>query len=94
MEKPIRSTPWPTYDKGNVFVDDEDLRAPRQAVENRLYFRYDDPQYGDTEAGQFETALRRYPGMDHVLAVSSGASAILPAGCRPHLILTHTGSMS
>jgi hypothetical protein len=41
MEKSIRSTPWPTYDKGNVFVDDEDLRPARQALENRLYFRYD-----------------------------------------------------
>src|SRR5215468_10132644 len=76
MEKSVRSTPWPTYDKGNVFVDDEDLRAPRQALENRLYFRYDYRQYGDTETGRFEAALRRYLGVEHALAVSSGTAAI------------------
>ena len=32
MEKSIRSTPWPTYDKGNVFVEDEDLGAPRHVL--------------------------------------------------------------
>jgi dTDP-4-amino-4,6-dideoxygalactose transaminase len=76
MEKSVRSTPWPTYDKGNVFVDDEDLRAPKQALDNRLYFRYDYRQYNDTEAGRFEAALRRYLGVDHALAVSSGTAAI------------------
>jgi dTDP-4-amino-4,6-dideoxygalactose transaminase len=76
MEKPIRTTPWPTYDKGNVFVDHEDLRAPKQALENRLYFRYDHRHYDDTEVGQFEAALRRYLGVEHALAVSSGTAAI------------------
>jgi len=76
MEKPVRSTPWPTYDKGNVFVDHEDLHAPRQALENRLYFRYDHRHYHDTEAGRFEAALRRYLGVEHALAVSSGTTAI------------------
>lgn len=76
MEKSIRSTPWPTYDKGNVFVDDEDLGAPRQVLEDRLYFRYDYRQYGDTETGRFEAALRRYLGVEHALAVSSGTTAI------------------
>lgn len=76
MEKSVRQAPWPTYDKGNVFVDDEDLRAPRQALENRLYFRYDYRQYDDTEAGRFEAALRRYLGVEHALAVSSGTAAI------------------
>jgi dTDP-4-amino-4,6-dideoxygalactose transaminase len=76
MEKSVRSTPWPTYDKGDVFVDDEDLRAPRQALENRLYFRYDYRQYSDTETGRFEAALRRYLGVEHALAVSSGTAAI------------------
>lgn len=76
MEKSVRSAPWPTYDKGNVFVDDEDLHAPRQALENRLYFRYDYRQYGDTETGRFEAALRRYLGVEHALAVSSGTAAI------------------
>jgi len=76
MEKPIRSTPWPTYDKGNVFVDPEDLHAPKQALEHRLYFRYDHRHYSDTRSGQFEAALRRYLGVEHALAVSSGTAAI------------------
>jgi dTDP-4-amino-4,6-dideoxygalactose transaminase len=76
MDKSVRSIPWPSYDKGNVFVDDEDLRAPVQALENRLYFRYDYRQYSDTEAGRFEAALRRYLGVEHALAVSSGTAAI------------------
>ncbi|HEX3765882.1 MAG TPA: aminotransferase class I/II-fold pyridoxal phosphate-dependent enzyme [Kofleriaceae bacterium] len=76
MDKSVRSIPWPTYDKGNVFVDDEDLRAPRKALENRLYFRYDYRQYSDTETGRFEAALRRYLGVEHTLAVSSGTAAI------------------
>src|SRR5215475_2276381 len=76
MEKSVRSTPWPTYDKGNVFVDHEDLHAPRRALENRLYFRYDHRHYNDTETGRFEDALRRYLGVEHALAVSSGTAAI------------------
>jgi dTDP-4-amino-4,6-dideoxygalactose transaminase len=76
MDKSVRSIPWPTYDKGNVFVDDEDLCAPRQALANRLYFRYDYRAYNDTECGRFEAALRRYLGVDHALAVSSGTAAI------------------
>jgi len=76
MEKPVRSIPWPTYDKGNVFVDSEDLHASKQALENRLYFRYDHRHYADTEAGRFEAALRRYLGVEHALAVSSGTAAI------------------
>ena len=76
MEKPIRSTPWPAYDKGDVFVDSEDLHAPKQALESRLYFRYDYRQPDDTEAGRFEAALRRYLGVEHALAVSSGTAAI------------------
>ncbi|HET9621236.1 MAG TPA: aminotransferase class I/II-fold pyridoxal phosphate-dependent enzyme [Kofleriaceae bacterium] len=76
MDKSIRSIPWPTYDKGNVFVDDEDLCAPRQALANRLYFRYDYRPYDETETGRFEAALRRYLGVEHALAVSSGTAAI------------------
>jgi dTDP-4-amino-4,6-dideoxygalactose transaminase len=76
MAKSIRSTPWPTYDKGNVFVDPEDLLAPRRALESRLYFRYDYRRYEDTETGRFEAALRRQLGIEHALAVSSGTAAI------------------
>ncbi|HEU4730407.1 MAG TPA: aminotransferase class I/II-fold pyridoxal phosphate-dependent enzyme [Kofleriaceae bacterium] len=76
MAKSIRSTPWPTYDKGNVFVDLEDLHAPRRALESRLYFRYDYRRPDDTEAGRFEAALRRQLGVSHALAVSSGTTAI------------------
>jgi dTDP-4-amino-4,6-dideoxygalactose transaminase len=76
MAKPIRLTPWPTYDKGNVFVDREDLLAPTRALESRLYFRYDYRPCDDTEAGRFEAALQRYLGVKHALAVSSGTAAI------------------
>lgn len=76
MDKAARTFPWPTYDKGNVFVDDEDLSAPRQVLANRLYFRYDYRAYDDTETGRFEAALRRYLGVPHALAVSSGTAAI------------------
>lgn len=76
MENPIRSIPWPAYDKGDVFVDAEDLEAPKQALENRLYFRYDHRHYSDTETGRFEAALRQYLGVEHALAVSSGTAAI------------------
>jgi len=30
--KPIRSTSWPTYDKGNVFVHDSDVRAAGKSL--------------------------------------------------------------
>ena len=76
MAKSIRSRPWPTYDKGDVFVDHEDLHAPRRALENRLYFRYDYRRHDDTEAGRFEAALTRLLGVKHALAVSSGTTAI------------------
>jgi dTDP-4-amino-4,6-dideoxygalactose transaminase len=76
MSEPIRTKAWPTYDKGHVFVDAEDLHAPRRALESRLYFRYDHRSYDDTEVGRFERALGRMLGTDHVLAVSSGTAAI------------------
>jgi dTDP-4-amino-4,6-dideoxygalactose transaminase len=76
MAKPIRSTAWPTYDKGNVFVDAEDLQAARRALESRLYFRYDYRAYADTETGRLEAALQRQLGVKHALAVSSGTAAI------------------
>jgi dTDP-4-amino-4,6-dideoxygalactose transaminase len=76
MAKSTRTTPWPTYDKGNVFVDGEDLHAPRRTLESRLYFRYDYRPYDDTEVGRFEAALCRQLGVGHALAVSSGTAAI------------------
>lgn len=53
-------------------------------------------------AGRFDTAPRRHLGVDHALAVSSGAAAIalgmisfeLEPGSRVRAYLTHTGSMS
>jgi dTDP-4-amino-4,6-dideoxygalactose transaminase len=76
MTSPIRTKTWPAYDKGHVFVDEEDLDAPMRALQKRHYFRYDYRSYGDTEVGRFEQALQGFLGVDHVLAVSSGTAAI------------------
>ncbi len=74
--KPIRSTSWPTYDKGNVFVHDSDVHAAGKVLERRLYFRYDYRDTKDTEVGKFEDRLTGYFGTRHALAVSSGTAAI------------------
>jgi len=76
MSSPVRTKAWPTYDKGHVFVDPEDLHAPIRALEKRHYFRYDHRSYDETEVGRFERSLQRYLGANHALAVSSGTAAI------------------
>ena len=76
MSSPVRTKAWPTYDKGCVFVDAEDLHAPIRALEKRHYFRYDHRSYEDTEVGRFERSLQRFLGADHALAVSSGTAAL------------------
>lgn len=73
---PIRRTPWPTYDKGAVFVHPEDEEAALRAVRSHLYFRYDYRAQHETECGQFEAELCRYFGTKHALAVSSGTTAL------------------
>lgn len=73
---PIRRTPWPTYDKGAVFVHLEDEEAAIRAVRSHLYFRYDYRAHHETECGQFEDELCGYFGSRHALAVSSGTAAL------------------
>ncbi|HXM57879.1 MAG TPA: aminotransferase class I/II-fold pyridoxal phosphate-dependent enzyme [Candidatus Dormibacteraeota bacterium] len=74
--RPVRVGPWPTYDKGDVFVHEEDELAVHAALRSRLYFRYDRRPIGETETGQFEAALREWFDVPHALAVSSGTAAI------------------
>ena len=74
--QPVRVAPWPTYDKGDVFVHDDDELAVHAALRSRLYFRYDRRPLAETECGRLEAALRRWFGVDHALAVSSGTAAI------------------
>ena len=86
---PVRRAPWPTYDKGAVFVHPEDEQAALRAIRSHLYFRYDHRAQRETECGQFEAELCRYFGSKHALAVSSGttalALAIMAAGIPPGL---------
>ncbi|MFI6162759.1 DegT/DnrJ/EryC1/StrS family aminotransferase [Micromonospora haikouensis] len=73
---PVRHTPWPTYDKGAVFVHPEDEEAACRAVRSHLYFRYDHRPQHETECGRFEDELCRFFGTRHALAVSSGTAAL------------------
>ncbi len=72
----IRTKPWPTYDKGDVVLDDEDERAIVRALRSHLLFRYDKRPLEETEVGKLEAALRAYFHVPHALAVSSGTTAI------------------
>ncbi len=76
---PVRRAPWPTYEKGAVFVHPEDEDAALRAIRSHLYFRYDYRSHQDTECGRFEEELRRYFGSKHALAVSSGTTALVLA---------------
>ena len=93
--EPVRRTPWPTYDKGAVFVHGEDEDAAMRAVRSHLYFRYDYRAEQDTECGRFEAEVRRYFGTKHALAVSSGttaiALAIMGAGIPPGSLIACPG---
>ena len=73
---PVRRDPWPTYDKGAVFVGPEDEEAALRAIRSHLYFRYDCREPHETECGKFEAALCRYFGSKHALATSSGTTAL------------------
>ncbi|WP_308164336.1 DegT/DnrJ/EryC1/StrS family aminotransferase [Nonomuraea sediminis] len=74
--QPVRHTPWPTYDKGAVFVHQDDEEAALRAIRSHLYFRYDYRPQQETECGRFEAELCDYFGSRHALAVSSGTTAI------------------
>jgi dTDP-4-amino-4,6-dideoxygalactose transaminase len=73
---PIRTRPWPTYDKGDVFIHDDDVRAAEAALRRRLYFRYDHRDYADTATGALEADLCAALGTAHALACASGTTAI------------------
>lgn len=73
---PVRTTPWPTYDKGAVFVRQQDEQAALRAIRSHLYFRYDHRPQHETECGKFEAEVCGYFGSKHALAVSSGTTAI------------------
>jgi dTDP-4-amino-4,6-dideoxygalactose transaminase len=92
---PVRDTPWPTYDKGAVFVLPEDEEAALRAIRSHLYFRYDYRPYAETECGQFERELCDYFGTKHALAVTSGtaalALAIMAAGIPPGSLIACPG---
>lgn len=75
-EQPVRTRPWPTYDKGFVVIDETDIEAVTNVVRSKLLFRYDYRDYHETVTGQFENSLRNYFEVKHVLAVNSGTSAI------------------
>lgn len=92
---PVRRVPWPTYDKGAVFVCPEDEEAAIRAVRSHLYFRYDFRPYEETECGRFEAELCRYFGVRHALATSSGTTAltlaIMAAGIPPGSLIACPG---
>lgn len=92
---PVRRIPWPTYDKGAVFVHPEDEEAAMRAVRSHLYFRYDHRPQQETECGRFEEELCRYFGSKHALAVSSGTTAltlaIMAAGIPPGSLIACPG---
>jgi dTDP-4-amino-4,6-dideoxygalactose transaminase len=92
---PVRTTPWPTYDKGAVFVQPEDEAAALRAIRSHHYFRYDHRAEQDTECGQLEAELCRYFGARHALATSSGttalALAIMAAGLPPGSLVACPG---
>jgi dTDP-4-amino-4,6-dideoxygalactose transaminase len=73
---PIRTRPWPTYDKGDVWISAADEEAAIAAIRGRRYFRYDDRPYPQTHTGRFEQALCDYFGVRHALACTSGTTAI------------------
>ncbi|MEO6502058.1 MAG: aminotransferase class I/II-fold pyridoxal phosphate-dependent enzyme [Jatrophihabitantaceae bacterium] len=92
---PVRTTPWPTYDKGAVFVQPEDEDAAIRAIRSHLFFRYDYRPYSETECGQFERELCDYFGVRHSLAVTSGtaalALAVMAAGIKPGSLIACPG---
>lgn len=92
---PVRTTPWPTYDKGAVFVHPEDEEAALRAIRSHLYFRYDHRAEKDTECGRLEAELCEYFGCRHALATSSGttalALAVMAAGIPPGSLIACPG---
>lgn len=92
---PVRRVPWPTYDKGAVFVHAADEESALQAIRSHLYFRYDRRPLDETECGRLEAELGSYFGSKHALATSSGttalALAIMAAGIPPGSLIALPG---
>lgn len=82
-----RTAEWPTYDKGYVDLNEGDVSAAVRAIRSRRLFRYDDRPHAETEVAQLENELAAYFDAPHVLACSSGttalALALLGAGIGP-----------
>lgn len=73
---PVRTTPWPSYDLGDVWISPEDEDAAVAAIRDRLYFRYDYRAHEQTHTGRLERRLCEYFGVRHALACASGTTAI------------------
>ncbi|MGQ3889915.1 DegT/DnrJ/EryC1/StrS family aminotransferase [Legionella sp. CNM-1927-20] len=74
--KPVSKKPWPTYDKGNVIVDEHDLSAVEEVIKSRRLFRYDNRHLHETMVGRFENELKDFFKSKYALAVSSGTAAL------------------
>lgn len=72
----IRKKPWPTYDKGNVIIDDDDAEMVLEVIRSKRLFRYDNRKMNETKVGQFEDELKTFFKTKYALAVSSGTAAI------------------
>jgi dTDP-4-amino-4,6-dideoxygalactose transaminase len=73
---PVRTKPWPTYDKGNVILDDDDVSMVIDVIRSKRLYRYDNRPLHETKVGQFEIELKEYFQVQYALAVSSGTAAI------------------
>ena len=74
--QPVRTRPWPTYEKGDVFISPEDEAAALSAIQAHRYFRYDDRPFEQTWAGRLESRLCEMFGVRYALACSSGTTAL------------------
>ncbi|HEY1624148.1 MAG TPA: aminotransferase class I/II-fold pyridoxal phosphate-dependent enzyme [Streptosporangiaceae bacterium] len=73
---PVRTRPWPTYDKGDAFISAEDEAAVVAAIQEHRFFRYDDRPLDQTYTGRLERRLCEMFGTRHALACTSGTTAI------------------
>jgi len=73
---PVRTAPWPTYDKGSVVIDRDEADAATRAIMSQRLFRYDDRPLAETEVGRFESELAEFFSVKHALAVSTGTAAL------------------
>jgi dTDP-4-amino-4,6-dideoxygalactose transaminase len=74
--QPVRTRPWPTYDKGDAFISAADEAAAVAVIQEHRYFRYDDRPLDQTRAGQLERRLCEVFGARHALACTSGTTAL------------------